>query len=135
MDKMLIVYPVFAMLVLTFFVMVKMRLVLVKFINEKKVKYSYPKLYKGEVPEEIDQARQHYKNLFETPILFYALIALIFASGDINRFDLIFAWLYVCFKYMHSFVRATSNYVPYRANLFICSLIMIVCGWINFLIR
>ena len=89
--------------------------------------------YKGEVPEELDQARQHFKNLFETTVLFYVLIAFIYASNSVNQLDLIFAWIYVVFKYMHSYIRLTSNYVPYRANLFILSILMILCGWINFL--
>ena len=135
MDRILIVYPVFSIFILTFLVMIKMRLVSVKFIKEKKISFNWFKLYKGEVPEELDQARQHYKNLFETPILFYVLVAIIYAADNVNRFDLIFAWLYVLFKYLHSYVRLTSNYVPNRARLFILSLLMILCGWINFLIR
>ena len=133
MEKMLLVYPVFAMFILTCLVMVKMRLVSMKLVKQKKISFRYFKLYNEEVPEELEQARQHYKNLFETPILFYILIAIIYSSGQVSVYDLVFAWLYVLFKYIHSYIRFTSNYVPYRANFFILSLLMILCGWINFL--
>ena len=135
MDRILIVYPVFAMVFLTFFALVKMRLVLNKHLKARNIKFSYFKLYKGEIPEEIDQVRDHYKNLFEMPILFYALLLFIYATDNLNKFDLIFAWLFVLFKYIHSYIRLTSNYVPYRAILFIISLCMLLCGWANFIIQ
>ena len=64
MDRVLIVYTAFAMIFLTFAVMVKMRIVAEKYIKSKELSFRYFKLYKGEVPEEVDQARHNFKNLF-----------------------------------------------------------------------
>ena len=135
MDRVLLIYPVFAMIILTFVVMVKMRIVMTKYVKSKELSFGYFKLYRGEVPEEVDQARHNFKNLFEMPVLFYLLVALIYSTNNLNLFDLIFAWFFVFFKYIHAYIRMTSNYVPNRAKIFILSLVPLLCGWINLIIN
>ena len=135
MDRVLIVYPAFAVVVLTIISMIKMRLVLNKYLKSKTVKFGYLKVYNQPVPEELDQARQHYKNYFELPVLFYLLLVFIYATDNVNQYDIILAWLFVFFKVIHSYIRMTSNYVPHRAKVFILCFFVLICGWLNFIVR
>ena len=135
MDRTLIVYPAFAVVLLTIISMIKMRLVLDKHLKSKEVKFKYLKVYEGSVPEDLEQARQHYKNYFELPVLFYVLLIFIYATNNVNQYDIILAWFFVVFKSVHSYVRMTNNYVPYRATAFILALIVLLSGWINFIVR
>ena len=135
MDRVLIVYPAFAVVVLTIISMIKMRLVLDKYLKSKTVKFGYLKVYNQPVPEELDQARQHYKNYFELPVLFYLLLVFIYATDNVNQYDIILAWFFVFFKAIHSYIRMRNNYVPHRAKAFILGLIILICGWLNFIVR
>ena len=135
MDRILIVYPAFAVVLLTLYSMIKMRLVLDKHLKSRTLKFKYLKVYDGPVPEDLEQARQHYKNYFELPVLFYVLLIFIYATDNVNQYDVIFAWLFVFFKAAHSFIRMTNNYVPNRAKAFILAVIVLLCGWINFIVR
>ena len=135
MDRILIIYPAFAVVLLTIISMIKMRLVLEKHLKSKEVKFKYLKVYEGSVPEDLEQARQHYKNYFELPVLFYVLLIFVYATNNVNQYDIILAWLFVFFKSVHSFIRMTSNYVPFRAIAFILSCLVLICGWLNFILR
>ena len=135
MDRILIVYPAFAVVLLTVISMIKMRLVLEKHLKSRTLKFKYLKVYEGSVPEDLEQARQHYKNYFELPVLFYLLLVFIYATDNVNQYDIILAWLFVLFKGIHSYIRMTSNYVPFRAKAFVLALIVLLCGWINFIVR
>ena len=135
MDRVLIVYPAFAVVVLTIISMIKMRLVLEKHLKSRTLKFKYLKVYDGSVPEDLEQARQHYKNYFELPVLFYLLLCFIYATDNVNRYDIILAWLFVFFKAIHSYIRMRNNYVPHRAKAFILCFFVLICGWINFIVR
>ena len=135
MDRILIVYPAFAVVLLTIISMIKMRLVLEKHLKSRTLKFKYLKVYDGSVPEDFEQARQHYKNYFELPVLFYLLLVFIYATDNVNQYDIILAWLFVFFKAIHSYIRMRNNYVPHRAKAFILGLIILICGWLNFIVR
>ena len=134
MDRTLIIYPAFAVVILTFITMIKMRLLSEKHLKSGELKFKYFKVYDGSVPEDLEQARQHYKNYFEIPVLFYLLLIFIYATDNVNQYDVILAWLFVFFKSIHSYIRMTNNYVPHRAKAFIITLIVLLCGWINFIV-
>jgi len=134
-ERNLIIYPVFIMVLLTFIIMTKMRLIMVKHVKNKSLNVDYFKVYNQDAPEEVDQARQHFKNYFEIPVIFYVLALFIYASNNINIYDLVFAWLFIFFKIIHSYIRITSNNVFARAKSFMICLVCLLLGWINFIAR
>ena len=134
MDRMLIVYPAFAMILLTFFSYVIMILIGKKYTAKKEIKYRQFKLYTGVLPDEFEQSRQHLKNQFELPIIFYLLVALLYSSNNLQYIDIILVWLFVFSRYVHSFIRFKNNYLPYRATVFTLGFVILLAGWINFII-
>jgi len=121
------------MMVLTLLLYVKSYLDNTKAIKSKFIKGKYFKAYKGEVPEYIEVSRQTLKNQFELPILFYFLVSLVIIFNNVSINDLIFAWAFVVSRYIHCYIRLTSNYVPYRAKVFISGYLILIVWWINFL--
>ena len=133
MEKNLILYPAILMMILTLFLYVKNYLDSRKATINKSIKFSYFKTYKGDTPEYVTVSRQTLKNQFELPIFFYFLICVILVFDKLNQLDLVFAWIFVASRYLHCYIRLSSNYVPNRANVFILGMLVLTVWWIIFL--
>ena len=105
-----------------------------KYIAKKEIKSRQFKLYTGVLPDEFEQSRQHLKNQFELPVIFYLLVALLYSLNNLQYIDIIFAWLFVFSRYIHSFIRFKNNYLPYRATVFTLGFVILLTAWINFII-
>ncbi len=133
MEKTLILYPAISMMILTLFVYVKNYLDNRKAIINKSTKFSYFKTYTGEIPDYVAVSRQTLKNQFELPIFFYFLISTILAFDKVSQLDLILAWIFVAFRYLHCYIRLSSNHVPHRAKVFKLGMLVLIVWWIVFL--
>ena len=133
MEKTLILYPAISMMILRLFLYVKNSLDNRKAIINKSIKFSYFKTYTGEVPDYVAVSRQTLKNQFELPIFFYFLISIILVFDKVSQLDLILAWIFVVSRYLHCYIRLSSNYVPYRAIVFQLGMLVLIVWWIIFL--
>jgi len=130
MEKTLILYPAISMMFLTLFLYTKNYLDGRKAVLNKSVKFSYFKTYVGEVPDYMVVSRQTLKNQFELPIFFYFLISIILVFDKVSQLDIILAWLFSASRYLHCYIRLSSNYVPYRGKVFQLSMIILIAWWI-----
>ena len=130
MEKTLILYPAISMMVLTLFLYTKNYLDGRKAVLNKSIKFSYFKAYTGEVPDYMAVSRQTLKNQFELPIFFYFLISIILVFDKVSQLDVILAWLFSASRYLHCYIRLSSNYVPYRGKVFQLSMIILIAWWI-----
>ena len=133
MEKNLILLPAISMMILTLFLYVKNYLDNRKAIINKSIKFSYFKAYKGEIPDYLAVSRQTLKNQFELPIFFYFLIFIILIFDKVSQLDLALAWIFVASRYLHCYIRLSSNYVPYRGKIFQLSMLILIAWWIIFL--
>jgi hypothetical protein len=78
------------------------------------------------------QAADNYKNLFEAPILFYALCTVAVATNYTPNWLVLGAWVFVALRYLHSFIQCTYNKVMHRFPVFLTSLALIVAMWVAF---
>ena len=76
------------------------------------------------------RAADNFRNLFETPVLFYA--ALLFAQSmqSTNKILLALAWLYVVLRIIHSFIQCSYNKVMHRFYMFFTSVGVLMAIWI-----
>ena len=118
MNSYLILYPAFLMILLTFILYVKNRLDANKAYKSGEVEGKYFKTYDGKVPFYLETSRQTLKNQFELPVVFYFLIVLLYINETISIYELILSWAFSISRYLHAYIRLTSNYVPYRAKIF-----------------
>ena len=133
MEKTLLLYPATSMMILTIFLYVKNYVDNRKATINKSIKFSYFKTYTGEVPDYVAVSRQTLKNQFELPIFFYFLISIILVFDKVSQLDLILAWIFVVSRYVHCYIRLSSNYVPNRAKVFQLGMLVLIAWWIIFL--
>ena len=119
MKSYLILYPAFLTILLTYFLYIKNRLDAKKAYESGEIEGKYFKTYDGKAPYYLETSRQTLKNQFELPVVFYFLIVLLYINETITIYELILSWTFSISRYLHCYIRLTSNYVPYRAKIFI----------------
>jgi len=77
----------------------------------------------------------HYRNLFEAPVLFYALCSFLAITQLTTVLLLACAWGYVFLRAGHTLVHLTSNKVIRRFQLFFASSIVLYVMWALFAVR
>ncbi|KAL9642901.1 hypothetical protein ABK040_010596 [Willaertia magna] len=84
---------------------------------------------------QVQNPSDNLKNLFEVPIIFYSFIFYLFITKKVNSFYLIGCWIFVLFRFLHSFIHCTFNRVTMRFTVYIVSTItlwiMIIVAFID----
>jgi hypothetical protein len=76
----------------------------------------------------------NFRNLFEVPVLFFALAAVALATGYVPRWLVVCAWLYVLLRALHSLIHCTYNAVRHRLAVFLASFGLLVGMWIAYVV-
>jgi hypothetical protein len=79
------------------------------------------------------QASDNFKNLFEVPVLFYALVGVSLALGQTPDWLVVGAWAFVALRFVHSFIHCTYNRVMHRFAAFGTSFLLLVVLWFSFI--
>lgn len=135
MSSASLVYPMFAMVLLTIVVLVRLFRSRVSAVRAGSVSSRYFRVYQGDSePEQSAQAARHFVNLFEAPVLFYAacLAAMVLAHVDVVAVTL--AWLYVAARAIHAIVHLGSNRLRARIAAYFFSWLVLLAFWINLVI-
>ncbi|HXV40486.1 MAG TPA: MAPEG family protein [Steroidobacteraceae bacterium] len=80
-------------------------------------------------------AADNFRNLFEVPVLFYALCIAIVATGGSTRALVAAAWAYVALRALHSLIHVTYNRVVHRFLVYVTSTLLLFGMWIAFFMR
>ena len=72
-------------------------------------------------PPAVSNPSDNLKNLFEIPVLFYALSLYLFATGQVDGAYVAAGWVFVAFRALHSAMHCTSNVVMVRFYLYLIS--------------
>ncbi|MDX2370632.1 MAG: MAPEG family protein [Colwellia sp.] len=132
----LLVYPMFSMVLLTFIVAciaIKARIASVK---DKTVSAKFFRLMDGqEVPEVITKTTRNFNNQFEIPTLFYVVCTLYVCLGINSIIALTFAWGFVVLRIAHSYIHLTYNHILHRMATFWLSFMCVMVLWVNLLLQ
>lgn len=134
MQSFAILYPAFAMALLTFTVAVLLLKTRIASVKAGTTKLSYFKFNEGEISAQSKQVEQHYINLFEMPVLFYAIVIIVFVTQTSSVGLIFLAWAYVVARAAHSYIHLSSNKVMYRMRAFLVSYAVLAFMWIWVLI-
>ena len=74
------------------------------------------------------------QNLFETPVLFFALVPLLLMFRQVTVAQLILAWFFVAFRTGHSVIHVGSNAIKLRFLLYVASVAVLSAMWVGFLV-
>ena len=125
-----VLYPVFAMMALTIFCMVRLGLLRWVAVRRGEIDPRYFSLFRGyEEPEKLAAYSRHVVNLFEAPLLFYIIVLIAFATGQSGKWLVGLAWVYVGLRFLHSCVHLTSNVVLIRFRIFVFSMLTLSALW------
>src|SRR5688572_33065979 len=69
-------------------------------------------------PARISNPSDNLKNLFELPVLFYALALYLFATSRVDAAYVAAGWVFFAFRALHSAVHCTFNHVTLRFVLY-----------------
>ena len=78
------------------------------------------------------QASDNFKNLFETPILFYSLVGIAIATNHTPGWLAMGSWAYVALRVAHSLIHCTYNRVMHRFAVFGCGFLLLTVLWVAF---
>lgn len=92
--------------------------------------YTTPDKVVEVLPEAINYPAYNFKNLFELPVLFYALCLLLYVTGSVDGVHVTAAWGFVAFRALHSAIHCTINHVMAR---FVCYLVSSLLLWLMLL--
>ena len=113
--------PMLGMLVLTavvWFYMYARRIPAMKKARAPVQTYTVPEKTIELLPESINYPAYNLKNLFELPVVFYALCLFLYVTDTVDTAYLVAAWLFLAFRVLHSIVHCTSNIVMLRFYLY-----------------
>ena len=123
-DQTAILSPVFATIFLTMLVWVYMYVRRIRFIQSRQLtpaEMAIPGRLAELSPPEVSNPSDNLKNLFEIPVIFYALALLLFATQQVDSLYVGAAWVFVGFRAVHSAVHCTINVVMVRFYLYLIS--------------
>ena len=136
MKQNLILLPVFGLAALTFGIGI--RLAILRFTAVKRGDLS-PRYFAinrgGEIPEYLAKVSNNYNNLLELPVLFYVVSVLLYVTNQVEPAQIILAWVFVCSRYLHSYIHTTYNNVRHRLRSFMLGVIVLISMWCLFFVR
>jgi hypothetical protein len=123
MQQSAIFAPFLAMILMTIVVWFYMYARRIPFLQRGKVDLA--RLTAAELarisPPAVSNPSDNLKNLFEIPIIFYALALYLYVTNMVDPTYLAAAWIFVAFRALHSAVHCTINIVILRFWLYCVS--------------
>ena len=125
-----LVCAAFAQVLLTFWAIWRMGMARVAVIRSGALRIADIALDSTVWPEHIRKLQANTSNQFETPILFFAGIAIALGSGAATPWVALFAWLYVASRLAHRRIHVGTNDVTARFRAYLMGLFALMAMWV-----
>jgi hypothetical protein len=116
--------PFFATMLLTLVVWIYMYARRIPFIVGSRMtpaELATPGVLAQRSPPSVSNPSDNLENLFEMPVLFYALSLYLFATNEVDRVYVTAGWVFAAFRVLHSAMHCTANVVIVRFWLYAIS--------------
>ena len=129
-----IIYPVFCLVILTFFMIAATGITRLISVRRRQVHPRYYVLMSGDtLPDYVQKVGRNMANLLEVPVLFYLLAVLVILFEISSQLLVDLAWLYVVLRLVHSIIHISYNNVPHRLIVFVLSVVTLMIMWFQFM--
>ena len=121
MNSEAIFQPFLGMLLLTFAVWLLLYKRRIGYMKRERIHpqgFTTPDKGKAKLPDEVNYPAYNLANLFELPVVFYALCLYLYVTGQVDVIYVVAASLFFGFRVAHSFVHCTFNRVYLRFYLY-----------------
>lgn len=126
------IYPMFMMVMLTYVVMLITVRTRVGSVRSGQVPLDYYSLMQGDkVPDFVAKTSNHFRNLFEVPLLFYTAGVLYIALDLTDPLPVQAAWAFVVARALHTVVHLGYNNVMHRLIVFGFGNLCVLVMWIS----
>lgn len=85
--------------------------------------------------EPVEMPANNLRNLFEMPVLFFALVPLLLVAGQAGTVQVALAWAYVALRALHSLIHIRRGAVGRRFFVYLLSCATLSAMWIGFFVR
>ncbi len=88
--------------------------------------------HNGREPELSRRWARNLDNQFQVPMLFYGLIALLFATNSVTDLQILLAWVFLFGRIVHTFVQVAGDSVTLRGRVFTINFVALAAMWLVF---
>ena len=126
------IYPMFALVILTFIIGFSTGLIRFMSVQKGLVNRQYFNVLSGySAPDTMVKFGRKFDNLFEMPLLFYTLGVIVIALNINNELMFALGWAFVALRMVHSIIHVTYNNPIHRFLAFFSSSIIVLIMWIK----
>lgn len=130
-----LIYPMFAMVILTTLVGTATAYVRIKSAYSGAVDPRYFKLMsKYDVTDKVAKFGRNFDNLLEVPVLFYAACLAAMTLHLVSQALLVMAWIFFILRIAHTAIHLTYNYPLHRFVPFALSSVCVVAMWVDLVV-
>lgn len=80
----------------------------------------------------VERPAQNLANLFEMPVLYFALVPLLIQTGSASDTQEGLAWVFVTLRIVHTIIHIGPNAIRTRARVYIASSAVLAAMWLGF---
>ncbi len=132
MNQTEILYPVFAMVGLTFVVWIHMYVVRLGGMARHNIQPDEMK-DKSKLPLSVATSGDNFNNILELPVLFYVAAICLYITDRADAVHLALAWSFVALRAVHSLIHCTYNKVLHRFLVYLSGAICLWTIWGRFI--
>ena len=130
-----VLLPVFVQVGLTFALLIAMVMSRRTALVSHETKIRDIALGQPNWPVRATQIGNCYRNKFELPVLFYALIALALPLRHADLVIVVMSWIFVILRLVHAGVFVTSNDLGRRSTAWILGGLVLLVMWLYFALK
>lgn len=132
----MLVYPMFAMVVLTVVVGVIALIARIQSVKAGSVKVrSFKLMDADDFPKAVVQTTRNFNNQFEIPVLLYVACVSYLALELQSPFAVFLAWTFVALRAAHTYIHITYNHLLHRMIVFWLAIFVVLALWINLIVQ
>ena len=135
MSVQMVLLPVFVQVGLTFALLIAMALGRRRALVSGETKSRDIALGEPNWPKGATQFANCYRNQFELPVLFYALIALALPLRHADLFIVLMSWVFVVARFVHAGIFVTSNDLGRRSIAWFAGVLVLFAMWLYFALK
>ncbi len=133
MNQVAILYPVFVQVFLTLCVLGLLGIARTRAVRTMDRQRGNPDLALGRVqwPDDAIKRAANFRNQFELPVLFYAVVAFALLTKGADGIMVVLAWLFVLTRLVHASIHIGPNKVRWRTPAFALGFLIVAVMWIK----
>ena len=135
MSVQMVLLPVFVLIGLTFALLLWMAGARRSALVSRETRVKDIALGQPNWPVRATQVGNCYRNQFELPVLFYALIALALPLRHADYLIVLLSWVFVLTRFVHAGIFVSSNDLNQRSLAWFAGVVVLLIMWVYFALK